>query len=205
MVASSLKSLAYNITLSTYSQEGEFMFRRPLGRPLRRALVGNVPPALQRANQLMANGHYAEAAEIFEQFARGAQSRNGPRAPWFFLEAGQARLLAGQTPVAMAHYQQGLAIFAARGQVQKLYNSGMRVVTALKARNLAVEAKQIEDYLKTTLPGGFQTGPAGAIQKPRVLPINCPGCGGPIRSDEVEWADELTAECPYCGSGIRAE
>jgi hypothetical protein len=181
------------------------MLRRPLGRPLRRALVGNVPPALQRANQLMAKGQYAEAAEIFEQFARGAQSRNGPRAPWFFLEAGQARLLAGQTPVAMAHYQQGLAIFAARGQVQKLYNSGMRVVTALKAHNQPAEAKQIEDYLKTVLPSGFKAGPGAEVPKPRALPTNCPGCGGPIRSDEVEWADEVTAECPYCGSGLRAE
>ncbi|HTX91331.1 MAG TPA: hypothetical protein VMC09_08945 [Anaerolineales bacterium] len=177
------------------------MFRRPL----RRALIGNIPPALQRANQLMAAGKYAEAAEIFEQFARGAQARNGPRAPWFFLEAGQARLQAGQPVVALAHFQQGLSIFAARGQVQKLYNSGMRVITALKAHNLPGEAAKIEEYLKTALPAGFRGGAAAGAQKPRVLPTACPGCGGPLRSDEVEWADELTAECPYCGSAIRAE
>ena len=126
------------------------MFRRPFTRPMRRVMMGSVPPALQRANQLMAAGQYAQAADIFEQFARGALVRNGPRAPWFFLQAGQARILAGQIPAGMAHLQQGLSLFAARGQWQKLHNGGMRFVTELNAHG-------------------------------------------------------LTAECPYCGSAVRAE
>jgi hypothetical protein len=182
------------------------MFRRSLGRPVRRAMAGNIPPALQRANQLMAGGQYAAAAEIFEQFARGALARNGPRAPWFFLQAGHARILAGQVPVGMTHLQQGLSLFAMRGQFQRLYHAGMRFVTELKARSLSAEAKQIEDYLKTTLPAGFAAGPGTGAEKPKpILPTNCHGCGGPIRSDEVEWVDDVTAECPYCGSAIRAE
>jgi hypothetical protein len=181
------------------------MFRRPFRRPLRRAMPGGVPPALQRANQLMAAGQYAEASAIFEQFARGAQMRNGPRAPWFFLQAGHARLLAGQVPAAMAHFQQGLSLFATRGQWQKLHSSGMRIVADLNGRGLAAEAKQIEDTLKANLPAGFVPGPAAGAAKPALLPTNCPGCGGPIRSDEVEWVDEMTAECPYCGSAVRAQ
>ena len=183
------------------------MFRRPFGQPPgRRVEVGSVPPALQRANRLMASGKYIEAASIFEQFASGALARNGPRAPWFFLQAGQARLLAGQVPAGMAHIQQGLALFAGRGRFQRLYHAGMRFVAELNARGLPSEAKQIEDYLKTTLPAGFVPGTATGAGKPRpVLPTNCPGCGGPIRSDEVEWADELTAECPYCASAVRAQ
>jgi Zn finger protein HypA/HybF involved in hydrogenase expression len=106
----------------------------------------------------------------------------------------------------MTHLQQGLSLFAARGQWQKLHNGGMRFVTELNARGLTSEAKQIEEYLKTTLPGGFVAGAGASAEKPKpVLPIHCPGCGGPIRSDEVEWADEVTAECPYCGSAVRAE
>jgi Zn finger protein HypA/HybF involved in hydrogenase expression len=82
----------------------------------------------------------------------------------------------------------------------------MRFVTELKARNLSVEAKQIEDYLKVSLPAGFVAGAGTEAQKPKpVLPTNCHGCGGPIRSDEVEWVDDVTAECPYCGSAVRAE
>jgi len=169
-------------------------------------MAGDIPPALQRANQLMAAGQYAEAAEIFEQFARGALARNGPRAPWFFLQAGQARFSNGQIPMGMAHIQQGLSLFAARGQWGKLHNSGMRIITELKGRGLTAEAKQIEDYLRSALPGGFTAGPAASAEKPQpLLPTNCPGCGGPLRSDEVEWVDSLTAECPYCGSAVRAE
>jgi len=182
------------------------MFRRPFGRPFRRIQVGSIPPALQRANQAMASGNYLEAAVIFEQFSAGALTRNGPRAPWFFLQAGQARLLAGQVPEGMAHIQQALGFFAARGQFQRLYHAGMRFVAELKARGLPAEAKQIEDYLNTTLPSGFVPAPGNGAEKPRpVLPTTCPGCGGPLRSDEVEWADAVTAECPYCGSAVRAK
>ena len=182
------------------------MFRRALGRPMRRTMIGSVPPALQRANQLLAGGQYEAAAEIFEQFAGGALARNGPRAPWFFLQAGHARILAGQVPAGMAHLRQGLALIAGRGQYQRLYHAGMRFATELKARGKPVEAKEIEDYLKTSLPAGFAPGSGPAAGKPKpVLPTTCPGCGGPVRSDEVEWVDDVTAECPYCGSVVRAE
>jgi hypothetical protein len=182
------------------------MFRQPFGRSPLRGQVGNIPPALRRANLLMTTGQYVEAAEIFEQFAKGAQARNGPRAPWFFLQAGQARLLAGQVPAGIAHIQQGLGFFSQRGQFQRLYHAGMRFETELKVRNLATESQQIEDYLKATLPSGFVPAPGASLGKPKpVLPTACPGCGAPLRSDEVEWADELTAECPYCGSTVRVQ
>lgn len=182
------------------------MFRRPLGRPFRRIQVGSIPPALQRANQLMASSQYAQAADIFEQFASGALARNGSRAPWFFLKAGQARLLAGQVPAGMAHLQQGLALFAGRGQFQRLFYIGKRFANELKVRGLAPEGEQIEYCMKTALPSGFTPAPARGLEKPRpVLPTACPGCGGPLRSDEVEWVDELTAECPYCESAVRAQ
>ena len=64
---------------------------------------------------MMATGQYAAAAEIFEQFARGAVQRNGPRAPLFLLQAGRARLHANQVPAAMAHFLEGFAIIAKRG------------------------------------------------------------------------------------------
>jgi predicted RNA-binding Zn-ribbon protein involved in translation (DUF1610 family) len=37
-----------------------------------------------------------------------------------------------------------------------------------------------------------------------LLPSHCESCGGPIHSPEVEWLNAHTAECPYCGSPIRA-
>ena len=48
--------------------------RRGFGRPLRRMLGPDVPPLLQRANQMLSAGNYAEAASAFEQLARAAEA-----------------------------------------------------------------------------------------------------------------------------------
>jgi hypothetical protein len=46
-------------------------------------------------------------------------------------------------------------------------------------------------------------GPSAARLPP--LPTQCPGCGAPVRPDEVDWLDDVTAECEYCGSPVRVE
>ena len=38
----------------------------------------------------------------------------------------------------------------------------------------------------------------------QTLPAQCSGCGAPLVPDEVEWHDAHTAECPYCGTVIKA-
>ncbi|MBN2385497.1 MAG: hypothetical protein JXB85_00650 [Anaerolineales bacterium] len=178
--------------------------RRPPGRPLRPGMAPQAHPLLRRANDLMAAGNYAEAAQAFEQLANGALSRGIPRAPQLFLQAGRCRVLAGQAPVGMAHLEQGLRLFAGQGRLPELHRAGARVVAELNQRGLAEEAARIEALLKGVLPAEFiPTGPGPA--KKAVLPTSCPGCGGPIRSDEVEWIDTTTAECPFCGSAVRVE
>ncbi|MBM3151100.1 MAG: hypothetical protein FJZ96_02660 [Chloroflexi bacterium] len=183
------------------------MFRRPFARPIRRAMMGEVPPLLRRANELMAMGNYGAAAEAFEQLARGAQMRGIPRDAQLFLQAGRCRILAGQVPLGMTHLKQGLSIIASRGNFQNLQNAGQRAIAELTQRGLSAEAAEIETLLKASIPAGFTGGAVAAAPaaKPRLLPTSCPGCGGPIRSADVEWVDEATAECPYCGSAVRAE
>jgi hypothetical protein len=60
--------------------------------------------------------------------------------------------------------------------------------------------------LRQTIPGHADLPPGrfppGGVRH-SLLPTKCPSCGGPILSDEVEWADPATAVCPYCGSGVR--
>jgi len=46
---------------------------------------------------------------------------------------------------------------------------------------------------------------ASATTRKPILPTHCPGCGGPVRADEVDWLDDVTAECNWCGSPVRAE
>ncbi len=180
--------------------------RRPFVRPFRRAVMPAIPPALMRANELLASGNYPAAAEAYEQLARGAQTRGLPHDAQLFLQAGRCRILAGQIPAGMTDLKQGLAILAARGRWPRLLNAARRAAADLNARGLTAEAAEIEAWLKQTLPAGFAESPAvAAPARPRLLPTACPACGAPLHADEVEWSDEFTAECPYCGGAVRAE
>lgn len=180
--------------------------RRPF-RPLRRALIAAaaVPPPLQRASRLMAAGDFPAAAEAFEMLARGAEARMHPRAPHLYLQAGRARILAGQVEAGMADLKRGLALFAAAQRWPELHHAGWRAVAELGARGLQPQADEIAAYLKQTLPPlpDADLTPVSPSRK-AVLPTHCPSCGGPLRPDEAEWLDEVTAECPFCGSPVRA-
>jgi hypothetical protein len=177
-------------------------FVRPFGRPG----IPDIPPALRRANELMAIGDYSGAAQAFEELARGAVARNGPRAPLLLIQAGRMRILAGQVPLGMTHLQQGLALFSARGQWERYNNNGQRLIVELTQRGLTEQAGEIEASINANLPAGYAAGQgAQPVKIRRNLPTNCPGCGGPLHNDEIEWTDEITVECPYCGSAVRSE
>lgn len=44
---------------------------------------------------------------------------------------------------------------------------------------------------------------AGAQISRARLPAACPLCGAPVCSDEVEWIDEFSAECAFCGAVVQ--
>jgi hypothetical protein len=184
------------------------MFRRRpnVMRPFVQGNAARIPLMLQHANELMTNSNYAEAAETFKELAQIAFARNGPRAPIFFMQAGRALVLSGQTGTGVEHIKRGLSILSSRGEWQRFQRAGNRTVKELTQRGLTVEAKGIEEFLKSTLPAGFIAAPPAkkSAQKP-VLPTNCPSCGAMMRPDEIEWLDDVTAECAYCGSPVRGE
>ncbi len=176
--------------------------RRGFGRPVRRMFAPDVPPLLRRANQMLSAGNFAEAANAYEQLARAAEARGGPRAPFFYIQAGRSRIMAGQTPGGLEYLERGLGLFAMRGQLPRAANVGVRIIGELNARGLKQEAQSITDYVKELVPG-FTGAPAGTgAAKHPALPTHCPGCGAPLRPDEVDWLDELTAACAYCGSPV---
>ncbi len=174
---------------------------RFLGGPLGRRPPGQIPPLLRRANQLMSTGDFAGAAGALEQLARAAEARGGPRAPFFYVQTGRALLMAGQIAPAMDNLQRGLGLFATRGQFGKVAGFGNRLVAELNQRNYKREAGTLTDYIRTLAPN-FSVGGAGSSKHPP-LPTTCRGCGAPIHPDEVEWIDEITAECAFCGTPVR--
>jgi len=179
--------------------------RRMFRRNIRKTLAQEVPPVLQEANFVFAKGEYGRAAELFERIAEGADARGGPRAPLFHLQVGRARIYAGQTKLGMPSIKRGLELLAERQKFQRLQDAGQRVIAELNERGLKSEVTDIEILLKTLLPAtsAFETQSTPA-KKP-ILPTHCPSCGAAVKPDEVEWLDEITAECGYCGSPVREE
>jgi hypothetical protein len=174
--------------------------RRVFRRHIRKTLAQEVPPVLQEANFAFDKGEYGRAGELFERIAETASARGGPRAPVFYLQAGRARILAGQTSLGMPSLKRGLELLAQRGQFLRLSQAGLRVVSELNEHGLRSEASEMEAWLKNMLPPALSF--ESSTKRP-VLPTRCPSCGAGVRPDEVEWLDEVTAECAYCGSPIR--
>ncbi len=176
--------------------------RPPFRRPLRRSGPRRVPPALKHANELMESGNYAEAAPAFEKIAQRVEARGGARAVHFHLRAGRAYILAENTKKGMTHLKHALMVMTAKKHWEPLQRFGQRAVDELNELGLEKEAQEIAALLTEKLPERSTF--AQAKSRP-ALPTQCSGCGAPIRSDEVEWIDEETAECIFCGNPVRGE
>ena len=179
-----------------------------MGRFVRGPLGGRmgqqIPPLLRRANQMMAAGDFAGAASALEQLARAAEARGGPRAPFFYVQTGRARMMAGEAQPALESVERGMGLFATRGQFGKVVSFADRTVAEFNQRGLAKESKQIADYVKTLVPNFEGANHLGQPKRP-ALPTTCPGCGAPIHPDEVDWMDEITAACAFCGTPVRGQ
>jgi hypothetical protein len=181
------------------------MMRRAFRRQLRKAGGAQVPPILREANLAFDKGEFGRAAELFEKIAEGADARGGPRAPLFYFQAGRARMLAGQAALGIPSFKRGFSLLAKRKQFPRLQNAGLRLVLELSERGLKNEAREIQDWLNNLMPARSTLETLPPLTKATNLPTHCPQCGAALRPDEVEWMDEVTAECGYCGSPVREE
>ena len=179
------------------------MFRRRGQRLFRGMGNPNIPPMLQRANQLMAAADYSAAAEAYNQLAQGAQTRFQQRAPFLFMQAGRAAILSGQVQAGVAHLHRGLTLLADQGRFPRMQAFGQQALEELRSRGLNAEADEISDLLNAN---SSQKLPAGSVPpKKPILPAHCPSCGGVVRPNEIEWLDHITAECAYCGGPLRED
>jgi hypothetical protein len=177
--------------------------RRLFRRQIRKTLAQEVPPILQEANFAFDKGEYGRAGELFERIAETAAARGGARAPLFYLQAGRARLFAGQIALGMPSIKRGLELLSQQRLFLRLRRLRRRLISELHDRGLNKEAAEIEAW--TTSPEASTSvleEQETPVKRP-VLPTHCPACGAAVRQDEVEWLDDITAECAYCGSPIR--
>jgi transposase len=162
---------------------------------------------LRQAHRHMEKAEFDSAATIFERLARKARDRGMLRqAPRLYLQAGKAHVLAGHPGRGQDVLQQGLDILAETERWPALDQAGQRVIDELESWGHDEIAETFKAWLKEALPDDkdvYQR-PARALRRP-ALPLKCPSCGGPLRPEEVEWLDHVTAACPYCGGSVRAE
>lgn len=160
---------------------------------------------LQQAHQAMALGAFPQAAGLFEELATQAEAYGVRSRPALFIQAGRARLMAGDTAPAISHFERGLILMAEVGRVGRLSVVAGSVLAELRARGLAAEADALETRVRQAV--GLQAvapSPAVSVSSPR-LPAKCPYCGGTVRPQEVEWVNGTSAVCDYCGSLLGGE
>jgi hypothetical protein len=177
-----------------------FLGRRLIGARLAPGLLG----ILTKAHGLFAAGRFGEAAGLFENLANTARSNGMARAPRFFVQAARANWRAGETAHGIDLLHTALDLLAAASAVGILTQVVNLATTELNSLGLAREAGDVRTYA-AALPGWDDSPPPAPASVRPLLPTRCPQCGGAVRSDEVDWIDEQTAECAYCGSPLRPE
>lgn len=168
---------------------------RPLPAAHRRALE-----QLRRAHELMAQGEFEDAAIAFSDLADLAEERRNPRAAQLHLQAGRAWIEAGETKPGVERLGRGLTILLKTGRVVLFHRAGQRALEELRARGLTAEAEALEREFRASLAS-----PASAFMptgEQKKLPSKCPYCGGNVLADEVEWVNDHTPTCAYCGSPL---
>jgi len=179
------------------------MFRRKFPRIVQRLVKLDVPFELVRANQLMRKGNYRQAASEFQELAKTAETDLPQRAPFLYIEAGRAAILDGNVKNGIAHLRRGLTMFGSQHRFERMYRIGNRIIAELRERGLNQEAEQIQKLLQANQAEDRGFEPV-KVERP-ILPAHCPSCGGSVKPNEVEWLDEVTAECSYCGSPLRED
>lgn len=185
--------------------------RRPFRRPPRPSVLPGARQALAHANRLMANEQFAEAANIFERLSEEARQRGIlVRAANLALQASRAYFAADDVQTALEQAKEGLRLLVRGGRVERVPRVLSRIVKALREKGYDAEAHQLEqeaaqalEKMGLSLDKVRQRIPQ-VTEKRGVLPACCNGCGASLVPDEVEWHDAHTAECPYCGTVVKA-
>jgi hypothetical protein len=171
-------------------------------RPSRRTRPSRGTPASRQAGNLFDSRRFAESARAYEKISQRTDARRDSRAAVTHFRTGRAYLYAKNLAMGLSHTRRGMTILAAKKQWGALQRFGQRAVDDLTKLGYTQAAQEIENDLIAYLPEDEREQKADA--RP-VLPTECPACGAPVRSSEMRWLDEQTAECLFCGTAIRGE
>jgi len=176
------------------------MFRRPRRPFPPRVMIANeAVNEVARANQLMSSGQPDKAAVLFMQLAGQMQTTGHPRqAANLHAQAAHAWLSAGVEQRAMNQAGMAMQMFARLGMVERAQEFKTNFMQRLRKSGMQNSADTIGRAYDTV---AAVVNPKHMQSKRGTLPAACPHCGAPVRSDEVEWIDDTSADCGFC-SGV---
>jgi hypothetical protein len=183
------------------------MFRRARMRFATAQALGPVEMAqLQNANRLMAAGQPEKAALIFLQLARELQASQHPRkAANLHAQASHAFTDAKEEAQALQQAQMALRFFMRLQMLSRAAQFYGNIRNKMNQNGMSASATELEKEFGNALAKISSRPLGGPEQGPRHLPTSCPKCGAPLRADEVEWVDAMTASCSFCGSVVAKE
>jgi len=153
----------------------------------------------------MAAGQYQQAAALFDQLGQGAERLGRPQqAANLRAQAGLAWAEAGDQVAALAAGRAALKGFLALNMQPRFGNYLRLLSSTLQARGLDAAASQLQAEFGGDLPLSAPQAQPAVPSRPR-LPTVCPQCGAPVRSDEVEWIDDFSAACAFCGGVVQGD
>jgi hypothetical protein len=173
----------------------------------RRRLMNNPQlDSLVEANQLWASGHPAQAAASFAQIASVMQESQHPRrAANLHAQAARAFADAREPVRALEQARAALTLFLQLQMPARAVQFFTNITHLMANQGLQSAAQALQTEFGARIAGLPAPQPASAPELRGRLPAACPKCGGPVRSDEVSWIDQTSAECIYCGAILQTE
>lgn len=128
------------------------------------------------------------------------------RAAHLHLQAARCYFQVRDSASGLSQARAGLQAFINAGLLEQASTAYARLLAGLRTNDLTAEVETLQKEFGAQLGEAVTESQAQAEAQPRgQLPAKCPACNGPVRSDEVDWIDEQSAECPYCGSTLQAQ
>ena len=147
------------------------------------------------------------------------------RAGDLYLQSACCHLEMGKAILAVVRGKHALRLFGRAGLFGKIERLMPRMVEALQEKGYQAEAEALRQEVEARLaevpperrqPPGARLAAWPPTARPALsvaegppmarweLPARCSACGAPVKPDDVTWLDPQTAECPYCGSVLKA-